>query len=65
MREGAPGGNVPLSVSGIALATSPQRGEEPRLEKRRRCGSGSSPLWGEVAREARRRGVHLIREVTE
>jgi len=30
-------------------ATSPQRGEEPKLEKHRDCGSSSSPFWGEVA----------------
>ena len=35
-----------------SLATSPQRGDEPKLEKHRHPGSISSPRWGEVARRA-------------
>jgi hypothetical protein len=35
MREGDAGRNVPLSASGFALGTSPQRGEVPSAARRR------------------------------
>ena len=65
MREGDAGRNVPLSASGFALGTSPQRGEEPLPQRGRFSSLGSSPLWGEVPSAARRRGVYLIGEADE
>ena len=46
--------DVVRAPSPALRATSPQWGEEPRLEKRWRRGGISSPHWGEVVREANR-----------